>query len=187
MQKIMFNDRFLLTKAVLEGRKTQTRRLATTSRKVKVKDINGRTLYGVIPQYKTGEIVAIAQSYQTTFAEAHIDMGIIENRIKSHKGWTNKMYVKPCNMPHQILITGIRSERLQDISDEDCLKEGIEKFNTFGEPASYIFTDNKRNIHPKGWCTSPREAYAELIDKISGKGTWEKNPYVFVYDFELIK
>lgn len=29
--------------------------------------------------------------------------------------------------------------------------------------------------------------YAELIDKVSGKGTWESNPYVFVYDFELIK
>lgn len=33
----------------------------------------------------------------------------------------------------------------------------------------------------------PREAYAALIDRISGKGTWESNPYVFVYDFELVK
>ena len=28
--------------------------------------------------------------------------------------------------------------------------------------------------------------YSVLIDKISGKGTWESNPYVFVYDFKLI-
>ena len=34
---------------------------------------------------------------------------------------------------------------------------------------------------------TPSKAYAELIDKVSGKGTWESNPYVFVYDFELIK
>ena len=34
---------------------------------------------------------------------------------------------------------------------------------------------------------TPHEAYAALIDKISGKGTWERNPYVFVYDFELVK
>ena len=41
---------------------------------------------------------------------------------------------------------------------------------------------------PKGnRYTTPREAYAALIDKLSGKGTWESNPYVFVYDFELIK
>ena len=39
----------------------------------------------------------------------------------------------------------------------------------------------------KGWYSTPREAYAALIDRISGKGTWESNPYVFVYEFELIK
>ena len=32
-----------------------------------------------------------------------------------------------------------------------------------------------------------RTRYAALIDKISGKGTWENNPWVFVYDFELVK
>ena len=34
---------------------------------------------------------------------------------------------------------------------------------------------------------SPREAYSSLIDKISRKGIWANNPYVFVYDFELVK
>lgn len=29
-------------------------------------------------------------------------------------------------------------------------------------------------------------AYAALIDRISGKGTWESNPYVFTYEFELV-
>lgn len=32
-----------------------------------------------------------------------------------------------------------------------------------------------------------KESFACLIDKMSGKGTWESNPYVWVYDFELIK
>ncbi len=36
------------------------------------------------------------------------------------------------------------------------------------------------------YCT-PQDAYEILIDKVSGKGTWERNPYVFVYDFELVK
>lgn len=34
---------------------------------------------------------------------------------------------------------------------------------------------------------TPQQAYADLIDKISGKLTWERNPYVCVYDFELVK
>ena len=39
----------------------------------------------------------------------------------------------------------------------------------------------------KKYFATPREAYAELIDKVSGKGTWNKNPYVWVYEFKLIK
>ena len=34
--------------------------------------------------------------------------------------------------------------------------------------------------------SNTRDAFAELIDKVSGKGTWASNPYVFVYEFELI-
>lgn len=37
----------------------------------------------------------------------------------------------------------------------------------------------------KPWHIALREAYAALTDKVSGKGTWESNPWVFVYDFEL--
>ncbi len=37
------------------------------------------------------------------------------------------------------------------------------------------------------YAMTPRGAFAALIDKISGKGTWESNPYVFVYEFELVK
>lgn len=33
---------------------------------------------------------------------------------------------------------------------------------------------------------TPREAFASLIDRVSGKGTWDRNPFVFVYDFELV-
>lgn len=31
------------------------------------------------------------------------------------------------------------------------------------------------------------EAYADLIDKVSGMGSWHNNPFVFAYDFELVK
>ena len=33
----------------------------------------------------------------------------------------------------------------------------------------------------------PREAFAALIDRISGKGTWQRNPWVYVYTFELLR
>lgn len=64
MKKIMFNDKFLLTQAVLRGEKTQTRRI--------VKD---GTPLGNLEEtmkhapYKVGEVVAVAQSYKIMYAE----------------------------------------------------------------------------------------------------------------------
>ena len=34
---------------------------------------------------------------------------------------------------------------------------------------------------------TPQEAFARLINKVSRKDVWQENPYVFVYDFELVK
>jgi hypothetical protein len=76
--------------------------------------------------------------------------------------------------------SGVRCERLQDISDEDCIKEGIsaisQKYN-----APFIYYNGF------DYDNTPSRSYATLINKICGKGTWESNPYVWVYDFKLLK
>lgn len=184
MKKIMFNDYYGLTKAVLEGRKTQTRRivaeqqLRTILHFPKHADRNFDELiegcksneYGVklFAPYVNGEEVAIAQKY----SECNRAVCLVDS-----KGWNNKMFVCADLMPHRIKITNVRVERLQDISDEDCLKEGIDedKLYSFGKLNEHLSFD------------TPREAFAALINKVSGKGTWERNPWVFVYDFELKK
>ena len=104
-------------------------------------------------------------------------------------GWVNKMFVRPDLMPHQIKIKGIKIERLQDISDEDCIKEGIymlsEKHICHHYPTRY------KDVYSHGvaleYFDTQKEAYASLINAISGKGTWECNPWVICYSFELIK
>lgn len=105
--------------------------------------------------------------------------------ITNHAGWLNKMLVKAEYMPHQIRITGIHCERLQDISDAECLKEGVRvEFARNGSPMYYYFdTARWREV----WFDTPREAFAALIDKVSGWGTWASNPWVVVYEFELVK
>lgn len=203
MQKIMFNDRFLLTKAVLEGRKTQTRRIITTPGTFRGQDVNGYYVYRnadgiiteicmkdyddfpidegqILPKYKLGEVVAVAQPYCAITDDLRVHQCLM---LSVTQGWRNKMFVKPELMPHQILITGIRVERLQDISDEDCLKEGVMKWDAGQTDIPFYSYGNAE----KPDFDTPREAYAALIDKVSGKGTWESKPYVFVYDFELVK
>lgn len=234
MKKIMFNDKFSLTQAVLEGRKSMTRRIIKCPRTFRGEWVAGFNIHRspsdkkivgfpcmydaderefdmgeILPKYELGEVVAIAQSYQDidnyyyaalrrkTSIHGQIidelDLVDIHDIIKwkslrddlmNTPGWTNKMFVKADLMPRHIEITGIKVERLQDISDEDCLKEGI----------IHAYTDNdgiKRYHTPhtkKGYLSTDvaQQAFAFLIDKVSGKGTWDSNPYVFCYEFVLV-
>lgn len=196
MKKIMFNDRYGLTQAVLEGRKTQTRRIAYMPNgfitfddedcQLKRLD-NGQALLTLCnnsfktARYKIGEEVAIAQKYADLAYDGEFFR--LLGKVIFEKGCHNKMFVKADLMPHRIHITNIRVERLQDISDDDCLKEGVWRDNNVGlEGTTYWY----HGLVNSSFRTA-KEAYAALIDKISGKGTWESNPWVFVYDFELAK
>lgn len=103
------------------------------------------------------------------------------------------MFVAARDMPHQIRITDVKIERIQDISDEDCLKEGVVVnepkikggINMY-YPCEYLRSCAKEVRWGRVFHT-PREAFAELINKVSRKDVWSLNPYVFVYDFELVK
>ncbi|WP_317341821.1 hypothetical protein [Alistipes dispar] len=199
MKKIMFNDRYGLTQAVIEGRKTMTRRLADPKQKYQsfkwwqpCLEL-GFGLYGLIedddwesiePKYNLGEIMAVAQSYRDIGAECFETDASILRAPELHRmaGWANKMFVKSELMPRRIRITGIKGERLQDISNADCLKEGI---RYFPEINKFYFEDIRRE---EGfYFDNPREAFAALIDKVSGRGTWASNPWVVVYEFDLLK
>lgn len=209
----MFSDKYGLTQAVLEGIKTQTRRImnpqpedcSTVHRWYKSAYWKDKPMSLVVNEdgsvycefcgygakleggsifrlpYKVGEIVAVAQSYRDCGGvnEEGVPMWeIISSKVGgTNAGWSNKMFVRAELMPHRVRITAVRVERLRDISDVDCMAEGINYYEQEGF----------------SWCSTgklfdtPREAYAALIDKVSGKGTCERNPYVFVYDFELVK
>jgi hypothetical protein len=187
MKKIMFNDRYGLTQAVLEGRKTQTRRIAF-KRDIDplIQGITSESLIATRSRYKLGETIAIAQKYEDLIKNDEFyrlcgKNGMPLECIKYEKGCNNKMFVRADLMPHHIRITRIRVERLQDISDEDCLKEGI--WTRSGR--WYCYDIIKRGIEFYDPYPDPCEAYSVLIDSISGKGTWDSNPYVFVYDFEI--
>jgi hypothetical protein len=209
-KKILFSDKYGLTDAVLKGRKTMTRRgiadkdeidamvYARGSVEKKMEYLLGKS------KYKIGEVVAVAQSYKDLgYTKEWVEQHISPNPNakptdpfeKKYPGWNNKMFVpSELNNAALIRITNIKVERLQDISREDCLREGIYKDENgvtigypIGVPFYYTFygavNKDKRQLY---W-TFPREAFSVLIDKVSGKGTWEKNPFVFAYTFKRIK
>lgn len=190
MKKIMFNDQYGLTQAVLDGRKTQTRRIAyekpfkhirSCGLIMEGKDkgklaINDGNEIVAKSTYKMGEIVAVAQRY--------CDMPFNNEIFKGAGlsiGWSNKMFVKSNLMPHQIMITNIRCERLQDISTDDCMKEGIYCCHMVWYHDSYSYDATNDSKRKKWWHRTPIGAYKTLSCKLHLH--WDSNPLVFVYDF----
>lgn len=191
MKKIMFNDKYGLTQAVLEGRKTQTRRIADTAGRLRditvrqaLEEVNkgraclfdeGRPL--ALSAYKLGETIAIAQKYADLAYDGEFFR--LLGKVIFEKGSYNKMFVKADFMPHRIRITNIRVERLQDISEEDCIAEGVWRDNNVGlEGTTYLY----HGLANSSFRTA-KEAYAALIDKISGKDTWEA---ILGYSFTIL-
>lgn len=203
MKKIMFSDDYCLTKAVLDGTKTMTRRsFARFEPDARMFDEicnveggfddkgrwiftayneNGDIIGDMIPPYQVGEVVAIAQSYKDILPNADFEM-VGDRFITESAGWTNKMFVRANLMKRHIMFTDVKAERLQDISDEDILKEGVwQRFKT-----SLFYVSKNVGYAPYVAFPTAREAFWFLIDKVSGKGTWESNPLVVAYSFELV-
>ena len=197
MKRISFKDSggLNLTRAVLEGRKTMTRRAVTEQVEKNAMErsslcsttylMRREKLAYILEhsQYKEGDVVAIQQAYKDIPVIA-LSSSYDCRELRKSAGWANKMFVKAEYMPHHIRITDVSVERLQDISNVDCMREGVQPvWNTTAKPhrvSSYYF-DDADYVY-----THPSEAFAALIDKVSGRGTWDRNPLVWVYSFVLV-
>ena len=210
MKKILFNNRYGLETAVIERRKTMTRREVKLPDGMKPDDVwnpvmgideKGRVYFAVdcvdgkqrliYPHYQIGEVVAVGQTYERagwkpdTLLEAHFVKNGVRQvgdlPISQLPGWRNKMFTYPTMMPWQVQMNDLLFERLQEISDEDCLCEGVERWLD-GYIVSGLMERSGRNNRV---FDTPREAFAALIDRTNGRGTWQNNPWVVAYTMDL--
>jgi hypothetical protein len=192
MKWITFDEQNFFS--VIEGRKTQERYILKPQPKIPrmgdvLEDIKflGRVIppdFG-IPPYKEGKTVYIREPFA-------VENGTVlykwENRdlISNHsRDWENQMNMCEQHARYFIEIVSLRCERVQDISDDDCIKEGITRCNNGGRIDSYRDLCYSYNDYDYNYDTK-REAYAEYFDGLNGKDQWKKNPYVWVYEFKLI-
>lgn len=192
--------------------KVQTRRIISKEAYINGKNVSLSTTYGgqmahftskgcsesfagLVAKYKVGDIIYMKEPYR--FAP-DVDFIIYKfdfpngrdeypgcDKVDTPVEWKNKLFMPSSAARHFIKITGVRAERLQDITEEDCFREGITDCDYGGMQC--VVYGLQKGLFFDELGTTPKEAYAALIDKINGKGTWDSNPFVWVYDYKLIE
>lgn len=176
-----------MVQAILEGRKTQTRRV------VKQRGTPGEILW-VKETFKFnpgGPIYDAAGVIMDSMDDELIYRADSPNLVTK---WTPSIHMPRWASRITLGVTGIRMERLQDISDEDAMAEGLKRMTKDGVLDKYGIpdADGMPGTDDMGWPwtkwdASPVTAYKKLWEKIHGPGSWDKNPLVWVIEFESVK
>lgn len=197
-----------MVRALLDGRKTQTRRLISPTKKdiapgqilrFEGPRIGGRA-YRFAPPHQPGDRLYVREHWKTTPAYDDLaprDMGGEEplryladdatfNWAEADGALAGR-HRQAMHMPRwasrlTLLVTDVRVQRLQEIGEADALAEGIvEHEATMTEPAEYT-------IGPDSLLYSNAvEAYAALWDSLhTDPGTrWEDNPWIYAVSFDV--
>jgi hypothetical protein len=180
-----------MVQSILDGRKTQTRRVIKPQPEVsaegylmgewlkkplaglllpKLQDITIHCPFG-----KIGDRLWVRETFMR-IESAYLKYGkiiykadYISSKTKdgSPVGWKSPIFMSKLLSRITLEITNISVERLQDISDEDAVSEGVDRTNT----------------SISGYAS---ERYKRLWESINGKGSWNDNPYVWRIEFRRV-
>lgn len=141
------------------------------------------TLIKAKARFKTGEIVFIKEPY-IPYGQHWEKIKYLYLDSEEAKGmkFNNKMFMPLKAARYFLEITNVRVERLHDISDEDCIAEGIEP--DFANWKDYL--PNKRRFSSYGF---PRDSFFSLFNKANGLKVNRPVPnnWVFVYEYKFLK
>jgi len=224
---ILFNAE--MVRAILDGRKTQTRRIINPQPEPHIQlitsksgrhladDFNNDLIYFDCPYGKSGDKLWVRETFvietnqYADFLEEYDPPHADGRPVKTFNGdiWQQCHYKatdstpelmyddfygphcrwKPSiHMPRwasriNLLITDIRVERLQDISEEDAIAEGVDETLLpdikvpSNSPMAKMLAIYKNNV----------DIFSSLWESINGAGSWDLNPYIWVIEFELIR
>jgi len=141
---------------------------ATTSRIVK-------------PRYQVGEVVYLKEAWRMSWYKFGNDRQIPYYRLGTGRENQKGIWKSPLFMPEWaarlfIKITDIRAERLQEITEEDAITEGIYRGGNY-------YSDNIHAAVDDTACS----AFKRLWNSINKDYPWESNPWVFVYSFKRVE
>lgn len=187
---ILFNAE--MVRAILDGRKTQTRRIikpqpvwdtAFTGKEGLVLGENvwspdEYANYATCPYGQPGDRLWVRETFaEGLCTDSTLAFRATHKPIDLAEGWDEKIKWRPSiHMPRwasriTLEITGVRVERLQDISDKDARAEGASS-------VSFPVTENQR---------SDIDRFRALWNLTYGAGAWGENPWVWVIEFKRVE
>lgn len=190
-----------MVRGILDDRKTQTRRIAkVTSDGCKEGSIT--PLAGFVPRSiehhisycpygKPGDRLWVRETFCY-----HDDLAIYLYKADcdSSVRWKPSIHMPRSASRILLEITCVRVERLQDISEDDAIAEGLKAITKDGRTIKYGIPDSDgypgNDNHGWHWCdwnVSPVVAYKRLWESINGHGSWDLNPWVWVVEFKLLE
>lgn len=191
IRPILFSTSMI--RALMEDRKTQTRRLKTkieagdilwareTFRPVisgKIRDGYGEVRYGF--GYKAGGEPIWAKHPTIIRNSTTRDSGSMQFEDRP---WKPSIHMPKRASRFTQEVTAVRKERLQDISEEDALAEGAMFHNGHGVGHSGY----RHDIDHGFVYSTAKQSYAALWESINGKGSWDKNPEIYVITVKTYK
>jgi hypothetical protein len=199
-----------MVQAILEGRKTMTRRVVKFPKDFDGKDVflngsiglkysrNDGTVQRLLCPYgQIGDKLWVREKFcltqpfdPDTYYFGYADRGHSVEPASSKYDYSSPHEWKPSiHMPREacrILLenTNIRVEKLQDISEGDAINEGIEpKYSRIEQDPQVCYSYGASNGHV---CSTATSAFELLWEKINGTGSWNKNPLVWVIEFKRV-
>lgn len=216
-----------MVRAILEGRKTQTRRAFSDRTKFAFdcaaqigevslfldQDELGKNDLGYVldfcPYGKAGDRLWVRETWRgwvcinppsesrklgvARYVPAQMECKRLD--YKATQAADNEPYRPSIHMPRwasriQLEIVSVRAERLNDISADDAIAEGIEV-----DPEPWDQTIAFKNYADSGWIpkwaehweTAEIESFKSLWESINGEGSWNENPWVWAIEFKRIQ
>jgi hypothetical protein len=197
-----------MVKAILEGRKTQTRRVMKpqpikqgklwiyegagwSDNIVSINPVPNHSLYEEASYGKPGDLLWVRE----TWGRTALDKEMVQNEILykadySHPDqakaalstdtWRPSIYMPKSACRIWLMIEDIRLERVQDISSHDAIAEGIERISNDGMLSfrSYAVKYDARVF--------PYVSFQTLWASINGEESWNANPWVWVIQFRVL-
>lgn len=196
-----------MVRALLDGRKTQTRRILLIIKGLTLNDIitegiKDPTGYNAalhqlrVPRYAPGDRLWVRETWSAimdggwTIADARRRMfgeKIVYradgNAYEDGDGWWPSIHMPREFSRLTLTVTDVRVQRLQEISEADARAEGIERLRSgrgFYDP-----TVCRAAVRFGEWTSTARQGFSRLWNSIHGPDAWDANPWVLAYSFTV--